>query len=1350
MYREFFGLRHAPFNNTPDPRFFYETPDHEEALASLMYASEERKGFVLVTGEVGSGKTLLSRLLLTRLSPGARTAVITNTRLSGPELLAAICREFDLDVEPDASKAELCRALEGFLLEQYARDRLAVVVLDEAQNLPLEAFEELRMLGNLEADDAKLLQVLVLGQPELQSAFRLPSMRQLYQRLFRTFHLKGLDLALTCGYIAHRLHVAGLSQEERIFDAAAAEEIHRQSEGVPRLINQICDNAMLAAYTEGSRCIGRGLIDEVIEQMMSLTASIGAPRPRGALARHFLDGPQDAGGESATADDPADAVRLKQLEQQHRALQARLDDVLSHVGSADGKVATAAATYKHDRLLGEVEARMQALNAENEQLRSGFAELQREARARADAQSAEIAHARQQREQAAELLEQTVADTRKITEQTNRVLEQARATCDQIERHAAEAHGQAESVKSDLRRHAEFLMVDVQRHLEEEKVRIAAQLREEQDKFQAARREVEGVSEDMRKDVGTLRERAEEMQRFAQQQIEGLGGELRALHERTDARAGELVGALESLLNESRSRLESSQKQFADDLAAAHKDVMASRDAVRTTRGEVMTEVEACRTEAQQSLEQTHDLLVKTREQAASLLAGLRRQATEQKEAAEKTWNQAIADGARTLIDLQSKLAETRTLTDRSKGELEALIRQANEALENTRTAFHDGLGAHRTDVERLTQDAAAIKVDIINQFRSAQADLDEAHRQHMERLRGQFDESQDSVAAIEARANKTIDFLRHELDNASVSANRICAELESSIERFQANVEKYQSDYDNESDRVQQTLADLVEHNHALVAEAREQIQQIATRAAETTEALTERIESLQAKGEEGVAHAGKELERTIADAIQRSEQLRVASENASQGFERRITEARKRANDAITLAEQSINRVRQHSRSALEDVRASFTQMVERSDNIQRDLSRTGSEIQAETKKTADQFKRTASDVISQIEALVENSEKNVKNNERRLLTIKEQVEHSAEQIRENAARLLDEAQAGAGSLMQHAADLLSQAREGSDKIGLQAETLIAHAQSAADRFRSEAEQLMRSAEQTAQSVESQVHALRSDVTAFKEEVASDADAVRGEIRDAREDLVEVREQSVEAANEAARIHQAARSRSEELIRSAEEVRQQSEALLAMPRELVDEANRRAAALSDMSKKISGVVKHLSTAGDDAERNRKLLADAGREADEKVAALKKHTERVGQLVGIIRQLYGTMDARIDRLRDRLGQVDQMYRGVPQEIEALRDALTGDDKSPRPPAKQQAAADKTKSPVTVRRAPADAAGKNDTLAHAMRNNQKLNAWLKEILEQPHDAPPREPTRKSDRATDAPTSAAAT
>jgi len=307
MYCDFFGLSVPPFNNTPDPKFFFNTPDHEEALASLIYAAHERKGFVLVTGEVGSGKTLLSRIVLSRFESNIQTATITNSRVTGRELLAAICREFRLTVDSGASAAELSLKLESFLMEQYARDGIVVVTIDEAQNLPHDAFEELRLLGNLEADDAKLLQVLILGQPELQETFRRPDMRQLQQRLFRTFHLRAMTRELTFGYIQHRLQIAGLSAGRKLFDDAALEAVYAHSEGLPRLINQIADNALLAAYADNAATVTKAIVEEVVSQMLA-PQQVASASPRGALAKHAMQFPQPVAPEPRPMPAPTPAA----------------------------------------------------------------------------------------------------------------------------------------------------------------------------------------------------------------------------------------------------------------------------------------------------------------------------------------------------------------------------------------------------------------------------------------------------------------------------------------------------------------------------------------------------------------------------------------------------------------------------------------------------------------------------------------------------------------------------------------------------------------------------------------------------------------------------------------------------------------------------------------------------------------------------------------------------------------------------------------------------------------------------------------------------------------------------------
>ena len=264
MYCEYFGLRVPPFENTPDPGFFFNTPEHQEALASLLYAVQQRKGFVLLTGEVGTGKTLLSRVLLQQLDESVRTAVITNSRLSEIELLGQICREFELPAPPTATKAQLLERLEKFLLDHYAADEPVVLILDEAQNLPDELFEELRMMGNLEADDAKLLQVVILGQPELHHRFGQAAMRQMRQRLFRSFHLGPLTRGQTEEYVHHRLAVSG-TDGQKLFSPEAIDLIHQHAGGLPRMINQLCDAALLTAYGKSSTQVTADIIELALD-----------------------------------------------------------------------------------------------------------------------------------------------------------------------------------------------------------------------------------------------------------------------------------------------------------------------------------------------------------------------------------------------------------------------------------------------------------------------------------------------------------------------------------------------------------------------------------------------------------------------------------------------------------------------------------------------------------------------------------------------------------------------------------------------------------------------------------------------------------------------------------------------------------------------------------------------------------------------------------------------------------------------------------------------------------------------------------------------------------------------------
>lgn len=268
MYMEFFGLQVACFNSTLDPRFFFSSPQHEEALASLIYAVQQRKGLVVVTGDVGSGKTLITRLLIHRLGAEADVAVINTSLLAGTDLLDGLCRELQVPIDAGFNTMEIVAALEEHLLLQASRDRTAVLVVDDAHNLADKHFEQLRLVSNLETAGGKLLQIVLAGQPDLSNLLQKPASRQLQQRVFRSFHIVRFTRDQTGQYIRFRLQTAGLPQAQ-VFDEQALDVIHQYAGGIPRLINNLCDNLMLSAFSDSVQVVDSGRVNLVIDEMMS-------------------------------------------------------------------------------------------------------------------------------------------------------------------------------------------------------------------------------------------------------------------------------------------------------------------------------------------------------------------------------------------------------------------------------------------------------------------------------------------------------------------------------------------------------------------------------------------------------------------------------------------------------------------------------------------------------------------------------------------------------------------------------------------------------------------------------------------------------------------------------------------------------------------------------------------------------------------------------------------------------------------------------------------------------------------------------------------------------------------------
>jgi general secretion pathway protein A len=260
MYTSFFGLSEKPFAITPDPRYLYLSERHAEALAHLLYGINESGGFIQLTGEVGTGKTTVVRTLLSRVPHHADVAVILNPRVSAIEFLQTICEELGLEIaasDRDSVK-QMIDSLNRRLLGAHADGRRIIVLVDEAQNLTVDVLEQVRLLTNLETPTQKLLQIILIGQPELRELLDRTEMRQLAQRITGRYHLKPLSREETKGYVRHRLRVAGAQEE--IFTSAALDEVHRLSAGIPRVINVACDRALLGAYTQDTRKINAALV----------------------------------------------------------------------------------------------------------------------------------------------------------------------------------------------------------------------------------------------------------------------------------------------------------------------------------------------------------------------------------------------------------------------------------------------------------------------------------------------------------------------------------------------------------------------------------------------------------------------------------------------------------------------------------------------------------------------------------------------------------------------------------------------------------------------------------------------------------------------------------------------------------------------------------------------------------------------------------------------------------------------------------------------------------------------------------------------------------------------------------
>ncbi|MBX3395230.1 MAG: AAA family ATPase [Phycisphaerae bacterium] len=1301
MYFEYFGLTTSPFNNTPDPRFFYNTPDHEEALASLLYAVEERKGFVLVSGEVGAGKTLLSRMVLNRVDANVKTALITHTRLNGPELLDAICREFEIDVQHSATSAQYMRALEDFLLEQYARNRLAVVIIDEAQNLPIEALEELRMLGNLEADDAKLLQVLLLGQPELQETFRRPELRQTYQRIFRTFHLRALNRDQTRQYVEHRLRVAGLNEKQTIFEPAAYEAIYLHSDGVPRLINQLCDNALLAAYSESAKVVTSKLVQDVIDQMMSLTTSRSSAaglqhteHAASAAMKTVIPGIGQSGMKEQLI---RQAEHVRSLDEKLAAIEGKIrassrrggSGIESSEGAANSPERMEATRIRNEavELLKNV---TRSIREADDRMRQALT------RAESAAESADghVKSIRTSEETAAHDHKSAIARFQSEIQTAMETAQGLRAEADAIPRRIAQSQAafeqqlqetldKAAGTTAQFVEEARSLVATTRDETADMQNRLAALIRNFENKITAADERAVEMEQRHQSEISTLRSAFEEAIAAARERNSKLDAEqeeirtllkkqawevveqIQAARDRTTARAESAAAEAEQFSNELRTRVDTVQNRIADLSIAAEERIKSAATGLTVVRDQLVAEAEGNRVRATQLLKQADELLTSTRQQCISLLGEMRARADAQTKKAEEILQSRVADGIATLGEITTKLADARQAADQSREQLQSILQHATGELASVQESLDSTLVRNRSEIARLSSDAAAIKVDFQTRFEDARAALDSAIAEHRKTAVQRADEL---VNAIDLRidnahtdAEARVRALQAELNIASQSAARISSELENAVTLADARVRECQARFAQEVGAAQKEVASLVERNRAAVEGTRAQVASLSRQADETTSTMRNEIGLLKEAARSRLDTAARDFETLLADSSQKLLDIHQQADSAAVEIAERLLVSRDEAERSVTDSERATSALRQQTRDGLAEVRECLLQMTERADRLRREMLVVSDDIAASAKSQAELIQRTGEHVTGQISGLREQVQHDADANFKRLALIRQQVEESGERMRHNAAKLLDQVQCGAAALRGHADELLARAHSGAETLNESASRLLLQAQTAAEGFRTQAESLLHKAESTTAAVRDEVQSLRTRIT-------SETDQMRQQLAAARIDLAEARESVEQLSSKSVASHQNAQTQAEELIRQAQAAQARSETLLSMPRELVDEARRQAEALTSMSRKISTIVKQLATTEARAEQNKSALDEAASRADDKVDLLKRHTERLGQLVGIIRQLYGTMDARIERLRGRLGQVDDIVRTVPHEIESLRAALDASD----------------------------------------------------------------------------------
>ena len=347
MYEKFYGLSEKPFHIVPNPHFLYLSPKHQNALTYLEYGIRESVGFILLTGEIGTGKTTLIRYILNKIEAEIEVAVVFNTNVTANQLLSLILQEFELEAD-ESDKAKNLDRIFHFLIKKYGNKERVLLVIDEAQNLSDEVLEEVRMLSNLQADDNLLLQIMLVGQPELKEKLKRPGLAQLTQRIAVNYHLMPLSREETGVYISSRLEKVGGSPD--LFTEDAVDEIFRVSNGTPRSINLLCDSALVYGFADEFDRIDKDVVVHVVEDKGEMGwATVPAPAP----------------GEGVPVAESSEAVSL--LHQRLHFLEQQVQELSYQVNHQLEKLSTQAEGYK-DEVVSQLASQLKLERSKNEKL----------------------------------------------------------------------------------------------------------------------------------------------------------------------------------------------------------------------------------------------------------------------------------------------------------------------------------------------------------------------------------------------------------------------------------------------------------------------------------------------------------------------------------------------------------------------------------------------------------------------------------------------------------------------------------------------------------------------------------------------------------------------------------------------------------------------------------------------------------------------------------------------------------------------------------------------------------------------------------------------------------------------